>query len=83
MIKGSRYRKVSSHTLYADDIMILCKGYQKYIKFITNFLSRYVSCSGQFWNASKSLIYIGAMNKARHRVFPDILGFSITFPPFL
>lgn len=57
---------VPSHTLYAGDIMIFCRGDQKSVKVIPNLLSRYDACSGQLCNASKSIIYAGDMSKARN-----------------
>lgn len=83
LIKGSRTYSVHSHTLYADDIMIFCKGDLKSIKVISNLKNMYVHCSSQICNAFKSLIFVGAMHPTRHKMLSDYLGFVISYPPFL
>lgn len=74
---------VPSHTLYADDIMIFCRGDQKSVKVIPNLLSRYDACSRKLCNASKFIIYVCEMCKARHIQLANILGFSTASTPFL
>lgn len=83
LIKGSRTYSVHSHTLYADDIMIFCKGDLKSIKVISNLKNMYVHCSSQICNAFKSLIFVGAMHPTRHKMLSDYLGFVISYPPFI
>lgn len=56
---------VSSHTLYAYDIMIFCRGDIRSIRVVNNLLDKYEVISGKTYNASKSIIYAGAMSIAR------------------
>lgn len=63
--------------------MNFCIGDQKSIKAISNLLSRYASCLGKIYNASKSLIYVGAMSKAKHKNLAYIFRFYVAYPPFL
>ncbi|XP_058756625.1 uncharacterized protein LOC131629842 [Vicia villosa] len=83
LIKASRNYFVPSHTLYADDIMIFCRGDHKSLTAIAAFLHEYASYSGQFCNFAKSLIFAGGMSTARHQSLADLLGFSTAFPPFI
>lgn len=83
LIKDSRSCNVLSHTLYVDDIMIFCRGDLKSIKSIANLLIRYAQCSGQICNATKSLIYAGAMHPSKHKILANLLGFTMYYPYFL
>ncbi|XP_058734177.1 uncharacterized protein LOC131605902 [Vicia villosa] len=82
-IKANRSHFVPSHTLFADDIMIFCRGDIKSLKAISELLLCYGSYSGQFCNNSKSLIYAGGMTLSRHSCLADIIGFTIAVPPFI
>ncbi|XP_058776557.1 uncharacterized protein LOC131650867 [Vicia villosa] len=83
LIKAFRNCFVPSHTLYADNIMIFCRGDHKSLTASAAFLHEYASYSGQFCNFAKSLIFAGGMSTARHQSLEDLLGFSIAFPPFI
>lgn len=72
-MKGTRNVKVSSHILYVDDIILFYREYFISITIIDKVLIRYSECSGQICNASKSIIYVGAMSKARHEHLVEIL----------
>ncbi|XP_058783349.1 uncharacterized protein LOC131658030 [Vicia villosa] len=83
LIKANRKCFVNSHTLFDDDIMIFCRGDIKSLKVISNLLKDYASCSGQFCNYSKSLIYVGGMSFNRHCSLAEIIGFTKAKPPFM
>ncbi|XP_058742694.1 uncharacterized protein LOC131615239 [Vicia villosa] len=83
LIKATKTAFVPSHTLYADDIMIFCRGDIKSITAIAKLLNDYASCSGQICNTSKSLIYAGGMTQTRFKFLADLIGFKMAFPPFL
>lgn len=83
LIRAKKYCMVPSHTLFADDIMIFCKGDNKSIKDISNLLNAYGSYSGKFCNTNKSLIYAGGMSEARHNILADSIGFTKAFTPFI
>ncbi|GAU31744.1 hypothetical protein TSUD_146310 [Trifolium subterraneum] len=47
LIKGSRNSPVPSHCLYADDIMVFCKGKFASLQALQALFTSYASCSGQ------------------------------------
>ena len=57
LIKASRTSTIPSHNLYADDIMVYCKGKQSCLMALKDTFTRYAIASGQVINASKSTIY--------------------------
>jgi ribonuclease HI len=83
LIKGTRHLNVPSHTLYADDIMIFCKGKLSNIDALMNLFDRYAASSGQNINPAKSTIFAGSINQARLHNIADKLGFSIGSTPFV
>lgn len=83
LMKGPRNILVPSHTLYANDIFIFCKGDLKSINVISNVLSRYARWSSQTCNAAKSLIFAGAMDQHGHKSLADILAFTMAFTSFI
>ncbi|PNY03410.1 ribonuclease H [Trifolium pratense] len=64
LIKGSRNSTVPSHCLYADDIMVFCKGKFSSLQLqaLQALFTSYASCSGQVINASKSTIFAGGIS---------------------
>ncbi|XP_058760550.1 uncharacterized protein LOC131633894 [Vicia villosa] len=82
-IQASRNCFVDSHTMYADDIMIFCRGDQKSVSNISNLLNSYAEHSGQYCSKHKSLIYAGGMSSSRHKILADIIGFKMAYPPLL
>jgi len=56
LIKGTRSVQIPSHSLYADDIMIFCKGKIASIQALMQLFSSYVMASGQVINPSKSTV---------------------------
>lgn len=61
LVRASRNSFVDSHTIFADDIMIFCRGDQKSLTAISKLLDDYACCSGQYCNKLKSLIYVGGV----------------------
>lgn len=72
-----------SHTLYADGIMIFCRGDHKSSTAIANLLKDYVLCFGKNCNRSKSLIHAGGMTIGRHKALVDLIGLTMANPPFV
>jgi ribonuclease HI len=83
LIKGTRNSFVPSHTLYADDIMIFCKGKLSNINALLSLFNQYSSISGQHINASKSTIYAGSISQARLAHLVQLLGFQVGSLPFI
>ncbi|XP_058749874.1 uncharacterized protein LOC131622872 [Vicia villosa] len=82
LIKANRHCFVPSHTLFADDIMIFCRGDSKSLNAIANLLRDCGNTSGQYCNFSKSLIYAGGMTINKHCSLANIIGFTVANPPF-
>jgi hypothetical protein len=83
LIKGTRHMNLPSHTLYADDIMIFCKGNFSNIDALLELFDRYAACSGQCINPAKSTIFGGSISKTRLLNISGKLGFGIGSLPFI
>lgn len=58
LIKGTRNVPIPSHSLYADDIMIFCKGKLSSITALMDLFNSYALASGQVINPSKSTVFL-------------------------
>jgi hypothetical protein len=56
-IKGTRNVRVPSHSFYADDLMIFCKGGLNGLKHLKELFNLYAIESGQVINNSKSTFF--------------------------
>ncbi|GAU50480.1 hypothetical protein TSUD_409650 [Trifolium subterraneum] len=82
LIKGSRNSLVPSHCLYADDIMVFCRGKLSCIQALKSLFIRYANCSGQIINAAKSTIYSGGITPSRLNIIVNNIGFNVGSFPF-
>lgn len=82
LINASRYANVPSHTLYADDIMIFCKGKSSCINALIQLFNKYAQEFGQLINASKSTLYSGSIHASRLNHIANLIGFIIGTLPF-
>ncbi|CAJ2672049.1 unnamed protein product [Trifolium pratense] len=82
LIKGTRNVKVPSHTFYADDLMIFCKGNLAGLKALKDLFSTYALESGQVINNSKSTIFSGSITQGRLNLIVQLLNFNIGTLPF-
>jgi hypothetical protein len=82
LINGSRNYNVPSHVLYADDIMLFCKGSASNIQALSSLFVRYGQSSGQFVNPQKSSIFAGSIPHSRLAIIANSLGFQIGTLPF-
>jgi hypothetical protein len=73
---------VPTHVLYADDIMLFCKGTKANIRFILNIFNRYSEASGQLINKQKSKYYAGNLSHVRRTALASLLGFTAGAIPF-
>jgi hypothetical protein len=81
LIKASNQCNIPSHVLYADDIMLFCRGRISCIKNLQKLFTNYALCSGQIINASKSTLYSDSIPQATLNSFIQLLGFQQgTFP---
>ncbi|PNX96059.1 ribonuclease H [Trifolium pratense] len=83
LIKGTRSNHIPSHILYADDVMLFCKGTSANINVLTDFFAKYAQISGQYVNPLKSTIFAGSMSQSRVNNIAHSLGFSIGSLPFI
>lgn len=82
LINGSRQQYIPSHTLYADDVMVFCKGKITCINELKQLFTDYANCSGQLINPSKSLIFSNSIFEPRMQNIVNQLGFNIGSLPF-
>ena len=81
LIHGTRDIAVPSHIIYADDMMIFCKGTSSNLNCLKNIFLAYAETSGQMVNPQKSSIFAGSITNRRLNHIASILGFKIgTFP---
>lgn len=70
MIPGPRGLEVHSHCLFADDVMIFCRGDKGSITYLINLFYMYANSSRQMVNPLKSYIFAGSISEARlHHIF--------------
>lgn len=82
LIQGSRNNPAPSHILYADDIMIFCKGTAANIHALTDLFINYSQVSEQFVNPQKSLIFARSISPLRLTNISHQIGFNIGTLPF-
>jgi len=83
LITGARNIQIPSHCLYADDIMIYCRGNFYCLEALHNLFSRYANSAGQVISARKSTIFSGGISQARLNNIVNLLGFEIGSLPFI
>jgi hypothetical protein len=81
-IKGTRQVHVPSHSFYADDLMIFCKGNMNGLRELKCLFNSYALESGQVINSSKSTIFSGSITPRRLALMVQLLNFSIGSLPF-
>jgi hypothetical protein len=69
--------QVPTHVLYADNIMIFCKGSKKNIKCLLQIFQEYADISGQLISAQKSKFYAGSIANSRLLMITNLLGFGL------
>ena len=81
-IRASRNLFFPSHCLYADDILIFCKGTLANVRNIMHLFDGYGKYSGQIVNPNKSKFYSRALSLSRNHTISSITGFSHGNLPF-
>ncbi|KAF1882437.1 hypothetical protein Lal_00039085 [Lupinus albus] len=71
-----------SHVLYADDILIFCKGLKSNLLALKRLIQDYATASGQHMNLAKCKFYTSCGNARRIQKLYEILGFSAGSLPF-
>jgi len=83
LIKGTRTAPIPSHILYADDVMLFCKGTAANMQTLSQFFQRYANASGQIINPQKSTIFSGSISNDRLTHIAENFGFNIGTLPFI
>lgn len=73
---------IPSHCLYADDILIFCKGSLTNVRNIMHLFERYGDYSGQLINSQKSKFYTGGITLSRIHTIASITEFNQGSLPF-
>lgn len=79
---GPRGIPIPSHILYADDIMIFCKGTRRNLSTLVSLFDSYGQASGQQLSLGNCKFFVGAMPNNRIASIANILGFSKGQLPF-
>ncbi|MCH80548.1 ribonuclease H protein [Trifolium medium] len=82
LIKGTRNYKIPSHSFYADDLLLFCKGHISGLKAIKDLFDKYALESGQVISNSKSTIYSGSISNGRLNSIVNLLNFNLGSLPF-
>lgn len=83
LIKSIKDIHIPSHVLYANDILIFCKGSLANIQVLMNLFSRYSTASGHNINNPKSFIYSGSISQSRLLHIATLTSFSRDSLPFM
>lgn len=75
-ISGPSRLQTTSHVLYADDILIFCKGIKREILCLNHLIANYAAISGQHLNASKCKFYTINASPRKISMLSSYLGFS-------
>jgi ribonuclease HI len=81
-IKGTRNLRIPSHSFYADDLLVFCKGNLNGLKALKDLFDKYASESGQIINTTKSTIYSGSITPGRLILIVQLLNFKLGSLPF-
>ncbi|CAL0327859.1 unnamed protein product [Lupinus luteus] len=82
LISGPRNIATPTHVLYADDILIFCKGVKREIRALNNLISSYGDASGQHINQTKCKFYSTSSNHRKIANLSSWLGFNAGSLPF-
>ncbi|XP_019423006.1 PREDICTED: uncharacterized protein LOC109332480 [Lupinus angustifolius] len=81
-ISGPNGLATPSHVLYADDVLIFCKGIKRELQCLQNLNRDYAHSSGQHINISKCKFYTGNVSARKIATLTSFLGFSAGSFPF-
>ncbi|KAL6187555.1 hypothetical protein ACLB2K_038953 [Fragaria x ananassa] len=73
---------VPSHVLFADDVMVFCRGDQRSLNAIMQFFEEYGLNSGQIINRAKSSVFISKHIQRRQHSIVSSLGMKLGSTPF-
>lgn len=76
LLSGSRNQKMPSHVLFANDIMVFCRGSKKNLTVLMSLFASYEDAFGQQLSMDKCKYYAGLLSKRRIIDIAALLGFS-------
>jgi hypothetical protein len=82
LMRGTRHVNVPSHSFYADDLMVYCKGKLSSVKALKDLFNNYALQSGQVISNSKSTIFSGSITHGRLNLIVAVLNFKVGTLPF-
>lgn len=66
-----------SHILYADDVLVFCKGNKKGLDNLMQLFQLYGESSGQFLSIEKCRFYVSSITPRRSAAISRLLGFRV------
>lgn len=83
LMSGPRAYFTHSHVMYADDVMVFCKGTKKNLSNLMALFHQYGCASGQFLSLDKCRFYPGGLSAVRIAQIASFLGFQAGRMPFI
>lgn len=81
-MSGPRSCPPATYALYANDIMVFCKGTKKNLAVLMTLFQNYGSFSGLHLSMEKCRFFIGSMSLSRQMEIKQFLGFKAGNLPF-
>lgn len=81
-ISGPKNSTAPSHVLYADDVLVFCKGSKRNLQALMRLFEVYSRASGQHLSLNKCKFYTGSASPSKIANLSAILGFSAGSLPF-
>lgn len=72
-----------SHILYADDILVFCRGTKRNVDAPMSLFSSYSITSGQHLSIQKCKFYVGCLSSSRVSAISNFHGFNAGHLPFM
>ncbi|KAL6197994.1 hypothetical protein ACLB2K_027786 [Fragaria x ananassa] len=82
-ISSPRNTLAPSHVLFADDVIVFCRGNRRNLSRIMRFFDEYGRVSGQVINKGKSQVFIGNGIHSRRHSISNFLGIPLGSAPFM
>jgi hypothetical protein len=74
---------IPSHSFYADDLFIFCKGNLSGLRNLKSLFDQYAAESGQVISTAKSTIFSGSITPGRLALIVQLLNFNLGSLPFI
>lgn len=71
-----------SHVMYADDVLVFCKGTKRNLKALMDLMRSYAAVSGQHLSLNKCKFYSSSISPQKSASIANQLGFSAGHLPF-